>query len=227
MSKKPKKIVVATEDEVAQYADKPSEKDDTRSSPSGASEVASTESGQVSGEAASGEIGEPSEAEQWKEKFLRAKAELANYQRRVGKDHAESLRYANATLLRALLPILDDLERVIESGSNHQDSAEAILGGVKLTLDNFMKVLRDAHVERIESEGKPFDPKVHEAMLEQPSPEHSERTVLQEVAKGYRLYERVLRPAKVIVSKAVDHDTIDAETVDSDTVDTDTTNTDC
>jgi len=207
MSKKPKKIVIATEDEVAQYADKAPGKEETSSTPTSASETEPADTGEVGGAAAGEEL---SEAEQWKEKCLRAKAELANYQRRMAKDHAESLRYANASLVRALLPIVDDLERVIESGQNHQDSTRGVLDGVKLTLDNFLKVLRDAHVERIEAEGEPFDPKVHEAMMEQPSPDHAERTVLQEVVKGYRLYDRVLRPAKVIVSKAVDTEETDS-----------------
>lgn len=218
MSKKPKKVVIATEDEVSQYADNTSDQKETPSATSG---VESTESGPANGEAASGAAEVLSEAEQWKEKCLRAKAELANYQRRAGKDHAESLRYANASLVRALLPVLDDLERVIDSGASHQRNAEAILDGVKLTLDNFLKVLRDAHVERIDAEGQPFDPQVHEAMMEQDSPEHTERTVLQEVVKGYRLYERILRPAKVIVSKAVEAETDDRDAGDDGSADTD------
>ena len=129
MSKKPKKIVIATEDEVAQYADKEPGKEETAPSQASASEAESVDTGEVGGAAAGGATEELSEAEQWKEKCLRAKAELANYQRRMGKDHAESLRYANASLVRALLPILDDLERVVASGQNHQDSAQAVLDG--------------------------------------------------------------------------------------------------
>ena len=216
MPKKQKKIVIATGDEVAQYADKAPGHEDDSSSSAAAPKDESADTGEVGGATAGAVAEELSEAEQWKEKCLRAKAELANYQRRMGKDHAESLRYANAPLVRALLPIVDDLERVIESEPSHKDSTRAVLDGVKLTLDNFLKVLRDAHVERIEAEGKPFDPKVHEAMMEQPSPDHTERTVLKDVVKGYRLYERVLRPAKVIVSKAVDADSVDTDSVDPD-----------
>jgi len=216
MPKKPKKIVIPTEDEVVKYADKAPSEEDTSSPPAAVSQPESAETGETGGTVADVAADEPTEAEQWKEKCLRAKAELANYQRRIQKDHAESLRYANAPLVRGLLPILDDLERVIESEPTHQDSARAVLDGVKLTLDNFLKVLRDCHVERIEAEGKLFDPQVHEAMMEEPSPDHAEPTVLREVVKGYRLYDRVLRPAKVIVSKAVDADSVDTESVDAD-----------
>ena len=104
-------------------------------------------------------------------------------------------------LAKALLPILDDLERIIESGREHPDNAEAVVDGVKLTLDNLLKALSDFQVSRIDAAGQPFDPEVHEAMMEQPSPEHPERTVLQELSKGYRLHDRVIRPSKVIVSK--------------------------
>ena len=95
----------------------------------------------------------------------------------------------------------ENLERVIESGQQKPDNAAALLEGVKLTLEHLLKALREANVERIEAEGTPFDPQVHEAMMEQASAEHSERTVLKEMMKGYRLHDRVLRPAKVIVSK--------------------------
>ena len=144
------------------------------------------------------------EVAEWKEKCLRAKAELVNYQRRAEKDRAEGLKYANASFIRALLPVIDDLERVMASGAAHPENAQAILDGGRLTLENFLKILRDFRVEVIKADGEPFDPEVHEAMMEQPSPDHPTRTVLQEVAKGYRLFDRVLRPAKVIVSKAVE-----------------------
>jgi molecular chaperone GrpE len=136
----------------------------------------------------------------WREIALRARAELSNYQKRSEKDRADSIRYANAGLLKALLPVLDNLERVIQTGTAGEAKIQALLDGVKLTLDQFQKALREYHVEMIPAEGQPFDPQVHEAMMERPS-DHAERTVLQELGKGYRLYDRVLRPAKVIVSK--------------------------
>ena len=89
----------------------------------------------------------------------------------------------------------------MSSGAEPAGDAEAVVDGVKLTLDNFVKVLRDFSVTRIEAAGHAFDPAIHEAMMQQPCEAHSEPTVLQEMVKGYRLYDRVLRPARVIVSK--------------------------
>ncbi len=146
-----------------------------------------------------------SEADDWKEKYLRSKAELSNYQKRAERDRQECIRYAISDLVRGLLPIVDDLDRVIATGSNEESTVRQLVEGAKLTRDNFLKVLHQFHVQPIESEGRPFDPQLHEAVMEQPSPEHDERTVLKEVARGYKLYDRVLRPAKVIVSKAPDN----------------------
>ena len=195
MSRK-QKIVIPTEQEVDAYGEAPAPAKATASDGPGAGEESPVES--TGPEAAA----EPrSEAEEWKDKFLRAKAELANYRRRAEKDRSETLRYANAPLVQALLPILDDLERVIASGSEPTSEVKAVVSGVTLTLENFLRVLDSFHVSRIEALGKPFDPAVHEAMMQQPSREHSEPTAIQEMVKGYRLHDRVLRPARVVVSK--------------------------
>jgi molecular chaperone GrpE len=192
--KKKKKIIeVATEEEVAQYA--------------GEGKIAeaptdSSEAEEVQGSPEAEAQAPRTEAEDWKDKFLRAKAELANFQRRSANDRHAALKYANAELVKSLLPVLDDLQRVVENGAS-VSSSESVVDGVKLTIDNFLKALDQHHTTRIEAEGQPFDPALHEAMLEQPSPEHTERTVLQVVADGYKLHDRVLRPAKVIVSKPV------------------------
>lgn len=199
MSKRKRKIVLPTDDEVDQFGGE-----------SAGADEAGADSASGSGE--EGAKQEPrSEAEEWKDKFLRSKAELANYQRRAEKDRSESLRYANAQLVQALLPILDDLERVIASGAEPNSEVPAVISGVQLTLDNFLKALKSFNVATIESEGQPFDPAIHEAMMQQPSGEHSEPTVLQETAKGYRLHDRVLRPARVIVSKPPESDCEDRE----------------
>jgi molecular chaperone GrpE len=200
MSRKKKKIVVPTEEEVAQYAGDRA-KDGEAVEPPADSEAQLTS--EETGPQTAGESGEErrSESDEWKDKFLRAKAELANFQRRSTKDRQAALKYATADLVKALLPVLDDLQRVVDSGAT-ATGAESVADGVKLTIENFLKVLEQHHATRIEAAGEPFDPAVHEAMMEQPSADHAARTVLQVVAEGYRLYDRVLRPAKVVVSKA-------------------------
>jgi len=199
MSRKSKKIVVPTDQEVAQYGGEPAPGQEAGSPPAAGQDDETTPEAQTPEAAADPRT----EAEQWKEKCLRAKAELANYQRRVERDRAQALRYANAQLARALLPILDDLERVIKSGAEQAGDVESVVNGVQLTLDNLLKVLGEFNVSPIEAAGQPFDPAMHEAMTQQPSAEHSEPTVLEEVTKGYRLHDRVLRPARVIVSRPI------------------------
>ncbi|GMV97422.1 MAG: nucleotide exchange factor GrpE [Phycisphaerae bacterium] len=194
------KVVIPSEEEVAKYGSG-STGQTCATEPGGDAEAGPTD--------AARETAQPAPEQDWKDIALRARAELSNYQKRAEKDRAEALRYAHAALVKALLPVLDNLERVVQSGSadappggqvEPNDLHRALLDGAKLTLDTFLKVLRDFDVEVISAEGQPFDPQVHEAMMERPS-DHAERIVLQELAKGYRLHDRVLRPAKVIVSK--------------------------
>lgn len=180
MSDAEDQVVTPSAEEVAQY---------------GGADAAA---GQADAAAPSAET--PAPENDWKDIALRARAELSNYQRRAEKDRADSVRYANASLLKGLLPVLDNLERVVQTGTASDGNTKALLDGVKLTLEAFQKTLRDFNVEIIAAEGQPFDPQVHEAMMERPS-DHPERMVLQELARGYKLYDRVLRPAKVIVSK--------------------------
>lgn len=204
MSSKKKKIVIPTEDEVKNYGgenESPESGNDSATPEASVEDTARPEAADSATSAPSGESTEP-ENQDFKDKYLRAKAEMVNFQRRAEKSREEAVKYAHASLVKGLLPALDDLERVIDSGTQHPENAEAILNGVKMTYENLVKVLREFSVQPIEAQGKPFDPSEHEAMMQQPSDEHPDQTVLQEVQRGYRLHDRVLRPAKVIVSKS-------------------------
>ncbi len=139
------------------------------------------------------------EVDELRDKNLRLMAELQNQQKRAQRESQEAQRFAEAELARALLVVLDDLERAQEAARNTQD-AQAVAAGVRLVSEHFLKVLRDHHVAPIEAVGRPFDPAFHEALLQLPSSEQAAGTVLQEVARGYTLHERVLRPTRVIVS---------------------------
>jgi molecular chaperone GrpE len=123
--------------------------------------------------------------------------------RRSATERTEAVRFANSDIMRAVIPVLDDLDRAIEAASAKQVASldRALLDGVKLVRENLLKALREQGLEIIESTGRPFDPHVHEAMMQQPSDEYPAGTVAAELAKGYRLRERTLRPAKVIVSQ--------------------------
>lgn len=132
------------------------------------------------------------------DQFLRAKAEQQNVMRRATQERTEAVRYANANLIKNLLGIIDDFDRTLEH--SEKSDLEAVLAGVQLIYDNFRKVLKDGRVEPIDPLGQDFDPRYHEAVLQQPAPDKEPGSVLQVVQLGYRMDDRVLRPAKVIIA---------------------------
>ncbi|MCG3136337.1 MAG: Protein GrpE [Phycisphaerae bacterium] len=139
-----------------------------------------------------------SEAVDWKDKYLRAKADFANYQRRTADEQQLAVRFANAGLAKNLLDILDDLERLL--AASKASTVIDPIPAVQLINDKLLKMLRDQQVEPVPSQGQPFDPHCHEALLQQSSDTAPPGTVLQELRKGYRMRDRVLRPAQVIVA---------------------------
>lgn len=139
------------------------------------------------------------EVAELRDQNLRLRAELQNQQKRVQREKQELQRYAEADLARELLAVLDDLERAHAAAGAAQD-AQAVAEGVRLVAERFTKVLGDHHIVPIEAVGHPFDPAFHEAVLQQPSRELPVGTVLEQVAPGYLMHERVLRPSRVIVS---------------------------
>ena len=139
------------------------------------------------------------ECDRLRDEKLRALADLRNFQERALREKTEAIRYAEAGLGRDLLVILDDLERTLESARNGSD-AKAVCEGVRIVYENFLKVLRDRHIEAIEAQNQPFDPTFHEALMQQPNDEVPAGTVIQQVARGFKMHGRVLRPSRVIVS---------------------------
>jgi molecular chaperone GrpE len=109
------------------------------------------------------------------------------------------LKYAESDLAKDLLVVLDDLERTLESVKSAED-VQPVAEGVRIVYEHFLKVLRGRQIEPIEALGQPFDPQWHEAMMQQSSDEHPAGTVIQEVARGYKMHGRAIRPAKVVVS---------------------------
>ena len=110
-------------------------------------------------------------------------AESRNLQQRAQRDKAEALKFAEADFSRELLVVLDDLERTQESAGAVTD-VQAVTDGVRIVYEHFLKVLKGRGIEPIEALGTPFDPAVHEAIMQQPSDEHAAGTVMQEVARG-------------------------------------------
>jgi molecular chaperone GrpE len=133
--------------------------------------------------------------------FLRERAELENFKRRMQREQAESLRFANEPLLRDLLPVIDNLERAIghaRGGGNGQPLVE----GVALVLRSLLDTLEKHGVSRVAAKGEPFDPNRHEAMAQVESAEVAPNTVVDEHCPTYLLHGRLLRPALVTVAKA-------------------------
>ena len=142
-------------------------------------------------------------AEQARDEYLalarQARADFANYQKRASRDLATERRYAQLPLAEDHLGAIDNLERAIAAADQAGDTGP-LAKGVSLVLTQLLDVLRRHGVSRVEVLGQPFDPNLHQAVMQQPSAEHSPNTVLQVLASGYMMHERVLRPATVIVS---------------------------
>ncbi len=135
-----------------------------------------------------------------KDQLLRLAAEFDNYRKRVERDMNGLIRSANADLVVSLLPIIDDLERSINAANGNQN-ASPLLEGIKLIQKNFLKTLQDQGLKPIESVGQPFDPEKHDALLQMPVDGKEPNIVIEEHVKGYEFKDRVIRHAKVIVSK--------------------------
>ncbi|MGD8677278.1 MAG: nucleotide exchange factor GrpE [Desulfobacterales bacterium] len=141
------------------------------------------------------------EAEENYDRLLRVSAEFENYKKRTAREMLDFQKYANQSLLRELLPIIDNLELAIKAAAEAADSTDAcLLDGVELTRKEILKVFENFHVEPIDALGKPFDPNFHEAVMREESEEHPENTVVNELQKGYLMHDRLLRPSMVVVA---------------------------
>lgn len=134
------------------------------------------------------------------DRVLRAQAELENFRKRSRREHEDALRYREIDLLRDLLPVLDTVRRAIEASENTAD-VESLRAGFRMTAQQIEKVLESHGCKTIETDGKPFDPTVHDAILQQVVPGVAAGTIVGVASRGYKLHDRVVRPAQVIVSK--------------------------
>ena len=149
------------------------------------------------------------EAKEKAEKYLanwqRAEADFINYKRRSEQERADMAAFANAALITDLLPVLDDLERALENASDDLDTPTWV-DGIRLIYRKLKAVLEDRGLLEIEAEGKDFDPNLHEAVM---CVEGEEGKVCEEIQKGYKLRDRLLRPAKVKVGKEEGSETVE------------------
>lgn len=141
-----------------------------------------------------------SAAEENREQFLRARAELENFRRRTRQEKEELARYASEKVLLGLLPVLDSLDRAVLAAKETTD-VEALQKGLEAINRQFWDVLSREGLKPVESVGQRFDPQFHEAVAQQESAEYDDLVVVEEYRKGYLLHDRVIRPAMVSVNR--------------------------
>ena len=138
-------------------------------------------------------------ADAYKDQLLRKAAEFENYKKRSEADYLNMVKVANERLISSLIPILDDFSRSLKSGREIKEH-ESFFKGVELIYNKFTKVLESQGLVPFESVGKPFDVDYHDALLQTPRTDVPPHTVVEEIERGYKLFDKVLRHAKVIVS---------------------------
>lgn len=139
------------------------------------------------------------ELQQAQEQLMRSQADLENYRRRVRRDTAEQRKYAQLPLLQDLLPVLDNFDLALGALEPNETTA-GVLQGVKMVAGQLLSVFQQHHCERIDAAGEPFDPNLHEAIAQEPCNDQSPGIVIRVAKAGYRLHDRVIRPAQVVVS---------------------------
>jgi molecular chaperone GrpE len=140
-------------------------------------------------------------AKEYWDQLLRMRAEMDNLQKRSQRDVEHAHKYALEPFIKALIPVVDSLEQGLSMPTDSGEHAKALHHGMELTLKMFLSTLARFHVEIVDPLHEAFDPTHHEAMVMQPSEEHAPGTILTVVQKGYILHGRLLRPARVIVSR--------------------------
>jgi len=157
-------------------------------------------SGEVPGEMAEANAALTAQVAELKDRLLRAQADWDNSRKRILREKDEAVRYAGEAFLEKLLPVLDNFESGMQAAKSATD-IKAIAQGFEMVLAQLQQVLREAGVEPVEAVGHQFDPHRHEALGHHESEEHPEGQVLTQMRKGYKLKDRLLRPASVFVAK--------------------------
>jgi molecular chaperone GrpE len=145
------------------------------------------------------------EMEKWKDTALRSAAELDNYRKRVARDMQDSRAYANADLLRSLIPILDTFEMGLEAARAESETS-IVFQGLSMVRGMFQNFLKEQGVDEIVALGQTFDPNQHEAMSSEAHAEAPEGSIVRVLRRGFKLKDRLLRPAAVVVSSGAAKD---------------------
>jgi molecular chaperone GrpE len=133
-------------------------------------------------------------------RLQRVSADYANFQKRVPKQVSDSVGYEKDKIIRSLLPILDNMDHLLKAHST--ESTDAMVQGVEIIYGHMLEILKSHGIEQMSALGEPFDPARHEAVMRRMEPGRPANIVLEEVQKGYRIGDRLLRPTRVVVSQA-------------------------
>lgn len=133
-------------------------------------------------------------------RYLYLQADFENFKKIKAKEKQDLLKFGNEVLIKELIPVIDNLERAIDH-ANKTEGGKGIIEGIQITLNEFLKVLERSGIEGVEAVGKKFDPNLHEALFQEEREDVEPDIVISELQKGYVLNGRLLRPARVSVSK--------------------------
>jgi molecular chaperone GrpE len=140
-------------------------------------------------------------ADEFRERFLREAADFENYKKRAARERQEAVTFANEVLLRKLMPVLDSFEMALAATAADGAAAQSLQAGVLMVYNQLKSTLAEAGLEEIDARGKVFDPNLHEAVSQQESAHVPEGNVVQQIRKGYKFRNRLVRPAGVVVAK--------------------------
>jgi molecular chaperone GrpE len=139
--------------------------------------------------------------ENW-DRLLRTTADFDNFKKRAAREKQEAIKFANENLLQKLIPVLDSLDMALAAAQATQaEAGQSLQAGFSMVAQQLKSALVDAGLEEVDAAGKPFDPNLHEAVSQKETANVPEGQVIQQLRKGYKLRERLLRPAGVIVAK--------------------------
>lgn len=139
------------------------------------------------------------EAEEWQNKALRAQADLDNVRRRAKEEREKEAKYRSQAVIESLLPVLDNFERAINAAPDNED-ADSLLQGVNMVYSQLFEALEKEGLEVVQTEGKEFDPHQHQAVMQVEEEGFESNQIVEELQKGYKLKDKVIRPAMVKVN---------------------------
>ena len=141
------------------------------------------------------------EAKENYDRLLRVSAEFENYKKRTTRELEEFRKFANQSLIKEMLSVVDNLELAMNSTNGHKTIDQGLLQGLDMTHKEILKVFEKFNVKPIEAKGQTFDPTFHEAVMQEATDEFDDNTVINELQKGYLIHDRLLRPAMVVVTR--------------------------